>query len=244
MKKLFICSSIVALLAGIAIGINGANPVELEANGLPTPTAGDLQTALTDASTKSYVKYTNITSYNGVSAFPWAEHNPIHTNYTSQGLYMNERGSGYYTYQNAIWHIKKDGSNETRNLSMSEYHTYDAYYKTLGSFASDYVSGNLESDTTDTSGLTYKNKAGYTTSTAEIIKMIYFVAPLVTVNETGSAFTNYVSTFKIKVDGSSYVLDSISLSVDITVNSTTSHLESSATFSGIGSTALGYDIPA
>ena len=241
MKKLFVCSSLTALMALVIVGINAGNQtVGLNAVAVPDPTTGDLQNLIDDAAPSTYTKTTHITEYTGVSLFPYAECNPLNTEYTQDGLCMHERGSGYYTYNGQIWQAKKDKNTGVWNkfLSMTQYKKYDSFYKTLKDFDGSYVSDYLEQDTSNV--LAFKNKdAVYSSPT--IISMIYFVAPLVTI-ANGATFSNYSFVFKVKLDGSSYVLDSISIKVDITVYSTTAHLESSATFSKIGSTTLDYTI--
>jgi hypothetical protein len=241
MEKILICSSICVLLSLAFVGGgNTGKSVKLVANKeVAEPTLGNLQTAIDDAAKSTYTKTSDITSYTGTSNYPYSAHNPLTTEYTQTGLYMVERGSGYYTYNNAIWHVKKDGDNWVKSLSMSEYNTFDAYYVTLKSFGGTYASTRLETDSSDTSGLSFKNvSASY--SSPDIRKMIFFVAPLVTLDDDAT-FSNYSFEFKMNKD-SNYVLDSISISLDITQNSTTSSLTSTAFFTKIGSTELDYII--
>lgn len=159
------------------------------------PTVGTLQAAIDAAASTSYIKVTDIVSYNGTSLFPYSEKDPLTTNYTQAGLYMVERGSGYYTYDSKIYHISKNGENETRGVAISDFSTYSAFFRTLLDFGGSYASGHLVADTSDNDGLTFKNN-GSTYSQADILSMIYFIAPLVSVGE-GATFSDYSFLFKL-----------------------------------------------
>lgn len=209
--------------------------------GSSVPTLGDLQTALTAAASSNYKKTTFIASYNGVSGFSYDEKNPLNTNYTQDGLYMVERKSGYYTYNNSIYHISTKTSPAERGVAISDYQTYDAFFRTLKDFSGTYVSSHLEIDTTDQTGYTFKNRADVY-SNPDIYSMIFFVAPLVDLPADGVTFSNYSFSFKIGGTAGSYVIYSISIAITITHNENSATLNSSATFSNIGSTELGYTI--
>lgn len=242
MKKLFVCSSLTALMALVIVGINAGNQtIGLNAVAVPDPTTGDLQALINAAAPTNYTKTTHITSYNGTSLFPYAAHNPLNTEYTQEGLCMTERGSGYYTYNKQIWQAKKVDNVWNKFLSMTNYESYDAFYKTLKDFDGSFIDGHFAKDTSEgNDGVSFKNKAR-AFSDLDIVAMIYFVAPLVTIDDAAT-FSNYSFVFKVRLDGSSYVLDSLSINVDITVDSKVATLISSATFSKIGSTTLDYTI--
>lgn len=238
----FLKSSVLLLLAPVLLLGNSAGIQKAEAAD-EKPTIGTLQSALDAMSTSSYTKKTYIESYTLTSDYPYSEKNPLYTKYTNEGLYMVERGSGYYDYDNSIYRISiKDGV-ETRTLFKSDYQHYYSYYRTIRDFTGTYMSGHLVEDTSDTTGLTYKSvSTNY--STPDILSMVYFVAPLISVRADNATFSNYSFSFAFAKSGESYLLSKISVSLTVTAISggATSPLISSAIFSDIGSTALPYSV--
>jgi hypothetical protein len=242
----YISYLIALVIPALTLGFK-ANPVQEEKlKVVSEPTIGTLATAIANANDSGNGNYTKTTTVTELSVdypntYPWNEHNPMVTNYTKDGLYMVDRGSGYYTFNNQIWHYSNVEGVETRALSMSNYEHYYNYYKTLRDFDGTYVTSKLnETAKEGSNGLIYTNKdTAY--STEDYVSLIYFAAPLVKINE-GTVVKNFSCEFAIKNVDDVFVLDSITVIATLTVSEHDYPLKGVASFSKIGTTELGYTL--
>ena len=216
---------------------------EVNAIGDPlNPTIGDLQNAINEAG-MNFTKVTTIDSYDGESRFPFQEKNPATQLYTEDGLYQVERNSGYYNGPNAIWHCSK-GEGETWNYALSEstyqhyYHRYTTFACFSGTFCSTYLSATAKEGS---DGLSYVNDPSKDISQAQLIQLVYMLAPLVTIDE-GQTISNYSLVFTMDAG-----LHMSSISIECTISQLegvekSGLLRSEAIFSDIGTTVLPYVI--